>query len=125
MQAAGPRALAALTTALARRESILGTFSDTPVPVLLLAGDGDPQLPAIRRTAAHRPAATLIELPGCGHLDTFTRADLTLPLVLPFLATPRRLLSWSRPVSDLLIFGVLPRQAIEPSGGRKAVLTWL
>jgi hypothetical protein len=57
-----PARLAALATALARRESILDTFSDTPVPLLLLAGDGDPQFPAIRRTAAHLPAATLIEL---------------------------------------------------------------
>jgi len=56
------------------------------VPVLLLAGDRDSQLAAIGRTADHLPAATLIELPDCRHLDTSTRADLTLPLALPFLA---------------------------------------
>jgi hypothetical protein len=31
------------------------------------------------------PGARLAELLGCGHLDTFTRSHLTLPLVLPFL----------------------------------------
>jgi pimeloyl-ACP methyl ester carboxylesterase len=55
--------------------------------VLLLAGEGDPRLAAIRRTADQIPAATLAELPGCGHLDTFLRADLTLPHVLRFLST--------------------------------------
>jgi hypothetical protein len=54
--------------------------------VLLLAGEGDPRLAAIRRTADQIPAATLAELPGCGHLDTFLRADLTLPHVLRFLS---------------------------------------
>lgn len=85
MRSADRRALAALTVALARRESILDTLDGTDVPVLLLAGDRDSQLAAIRRTADHLPAATLIELPDCRHLDTFIRADLALPLVLPFM----------------------------------------
>lgn len=85
MQSAGPHALAALTTGLAHRDDILGILSHTSVPVLLLAGDRDHGLPAIRRTATQIPSATLIELPDCSHLDAFVRNDLTLPLVLPFL----------------------------------------
>jgi pimeloyl-ACP methyl ester carboxylesterase len=53
---------------------------------VLLAGDQDPRLPAIERTATQIPSATLVRLPGCGHLDTFARTDLTLPVVLPFLS---------------------------------------
>jgi pimeloyl-ACP methyl ester carboxylesterase len=56
------------------------------VPVLLLAGDRDPELPRIRRTASQIPSATLIELPGCTHFDAFVRGDLTVPLVPPFLS---------------------------------------
>lgn len=84
--AADPYALAALTTALADRDGVLDTLARTRVPVLLLAGDRDPRLPAIRRTAARIPDATLAELPDCGHLDSFSRIDLTLPIVRPFLA---------------------------------------
>ena len=86
MLSADPHALAALTTALANRDDILGPLARTSVPALLLAGDRDPLLPAIQRTAAHIPGGTLIQLPDCGHLDTFVRSDLTLPLVLPFLS---------------------------------------
>jgi pimeloyl-ACP methyl ester carboxylesterase len=86
MQAADPQALAALTTALADPDDIVGHLPRTSVPVLLLAGEGDPRLAAIRRTAGQIPAATLAELPGCGHLDTFLRADLTRPHVVRFLS---------------------------------------
>src|SRR5262245_30151077 len=85
-RAADARALAALTIALARRESALPALGRSPVPVLLLAGQHDPQLPAIPRTSAQLRAATLAELPGCGHLGAFLRSDLTPPLVVPFLA---------------------------------------
>lgn len=86
VKSADPDALAALTTALAYPDNILGSVANTSVPVLLLAGDRDTRLPLIRRTAAQIPSATLIELPDCGHLDTFQRKDLTLPHVLPFLS---------------------------------------
>ena len=86
MQTADPHALAALTAALADRSSVLDSLTHSSVPVLLLAGDHDPQLPAIRQTAAQTPSATLVELPDCGHFDAFLRIDLTLPAVQPFLA---------------------------------------
>jgi pimeloyl-ACP methyl ester carboxylesterase len=86
MLSADPHALAALTTALPNRDDILGPLARTSVPTLLLAGDRDPLLPAIQRTATHIPAGTLIQLPDCGHLDTFVRSALTLPLVLRFLS---------------------------------------
>jgi pimeloyl-ACP methyl ester carboxylesterase len=83
---ADPQALAALTIGLAYRDDIRTALARTSVPVLLLAGDRDPRLPAIQRTAARVPHATLVQLPDCGHLETFARSDLTLPLVLPFLS---------------------------------------
>jgi pimeloyl-ACP methyl ester carboxylesterase len=84
MLSADPYALAALTTALASRDDILGPLARTSVPVLLLAGERDPLLPSIQRTATQIPDAILIQLPDCGHLDAFVRTDLTLPL--PFLS---------------------------------------
>jgi pimeloyl-ACP methyl ester carboxylesterase len=39
----------------------------------------------MRVTADRIPGARLAVLPGCGHLDTFTRSDLALPLALRFL----------------------------------------
>lgn len=86
MHKADQQALAALTIALADHDSVLDTLAQTPVPMLLLAGDRDPRLPAIRHTATQTPNATLVELPACGHLDAFLRIDLTLPVVQPFLA---------------------------------------
>ncbi|MFA1551332.1 alpha/beta fold hydrolase [Actinomadura chokoriensis] len=89
MEAADPHALAALTTALSDRDGVLDVLAGTPVPVLLLVGERDPGLAAVRRTAARAPSATLTELPECGHLDAFTRTDLTLPIARPFLARLR------------------------------------
>ncbi|TDD79215.1 alpha/beta fold hydrolase [Actinomadura darangshiensis] len=85
MLAADAHALAALATALADRDGVLDVLARVPVPLLLLAGDHDPQRAAIQRTAAQIPSATLVELPDCGHLDAFLRTDLTLPVVRPFL----------------------------------------
>lgn len=89
MEAADPLALAALNTALADRDGVLDVLAQIHVPLLLLAGERDPQRAAIQRTASRIPTAALAELPGCGHLDAFLRIDLTLPLVLPFLAACR------------------------------------
>jgi pimeloyl-ACP methyl ester carboxylesterase len=55
------------------------------VPTLVLAGDRDPGFADMRATADRIRGARLAVLPGCGHLDTFTRSDLTLPLALRFL----------------------------------------
>lgn len=86
MQAADPLALAALTLALDYRESVLDALASCSVPLLLIAGDRDPQLSAIRHTADQVPTAHIVELPECGHFDAFLRADLTVPLVRAFLA---------------------------------------
>nr|WP_107912443.1 alpha/beta fold hydrolase [Streptomyces chartreusis] len=86
MQAADPHALAALTAALDARDGVLERLVQTPVPALLLAGDRDPRLRSIQDTAARISGATCVELPGCGHFDTFLRLDLALPVVRPFLA---------------------------------------
>lgn len=86
MQAADPPALAALNTALSARGSVLEALARTSVPVLLLAGDQDPLIPAIRETAARMTGAALAELPGCGHFEAFLRTDLAVPAVRSFLA---------------------------------------
>lgn len=86
IQAADPHALAALTAALDVRDGVMERLVHTPVPVLLLAGDRDPRLRSIQDTAARISGATCVELPGCGHFDTFLRLDLALPVVRPFLA---------------------------------------
>jgi pimeloyl-ACP methyl ester carboxylesterase len=64
---------------------VLEELERIQVPTLVLAGDRDPGLADLRSTAAGIPHARLAVLPGCGHLETFTRSDLTLPVVLPFL----------------------------------------
>ncbi|MFM9701024.1 alpha/beta fold hydrolase [Streptomyces europaeiscabiei] len=85
IQAADPNALTALPLALDNRDSVLDALVSSVVPLFLLAGDRDPQLPAIRQIAERIRSATLAELPGCGHLDAFLRTDLTLPMVQAFL----------------------------------------
>jgi pimeloyl-ACP methyl ester carboxylesterase len=82
---ADPAAVAACYAAMLDWPGVLGELERIQVPTLVLAGDQDPGLGDLRATADRIPGARLAELPGCGHLDTFTRSDLTLPLVLPFL----------------------------------------
>jgi len=64
-------------------------LGSAPVPVLLLAGAHDPRLSLIRATGDRLSRAELAMLPGCGHFDTFTRIDLTVPLAREFLGRPR------------------------------------
>lgn len=77
--------LAAQTIGTSGRPGVDGAVAAAGVPVLLLTGDRDRRLPAIRRTAEAVPSASPAELPGCSHLDAFLRLDLTLPVVRPFL----------------------------------------
>ena len=58
-------------------------------PALLLVGEHDPRLHLIRITGDRLRQAEVAVLPGCGHFDTFARADLTVPLVREFLGRPR------------------------------------
>ena len=83
---ADPAAIAACYAAMLDWPGVLEELERIQVPTLVLTGDQDPGLVALRATAERIPGARLAELPGCGHLDTFTRSDLTLPLVLPFLS---------------------------------------
>ncbi|MGX5186223.1 alpha/beta fold hydrolase [Streptomyces avermitilis] len=86
MLTADPHALAALTVALAGRDGVLDKLAQTARPVLLLAGDRGPRLKAILDTADQISGATCVELPDCGHFETFLRIDLALPVIRPFLA---------------------------------------
>ncbi|MBW8485715.1 alpha/beta fold hydrolase [Actinomadura parmotrematis] len=83
MERADPLALAALNSALAEIPALPGALA---APILLLVGEKDRALARARESAGRIPGARLVELPGCGHLDSFTRTDLTLPLVREFLA---------------------------------------
>jgi pimeloyl-ACP methyl ester carboxylesterase len=82
--AADPAAVAACYVAMLDWPGVLEE-QRIQVPTLVLAGDQDPGLADLRATADSIPGARLTVLPGCGHLGTFTRSDLTLPVVLPFL----------------------------------------
>jgi len=83
--AADPAAVAAGYAAMLAWRGVMEELADVRVPTLVLAGDRDPGLADLRATATGIPNARLAVLPGCGHLETFIRSDLALPVVLPFL----------------------------------------
>ena len=82
-----PRALAAVATALRDSPGIEEVLTEISVSSLLIAGEADPYYPGIKRAAAKMADATLVSLPGLGHVEVFTRGDLTLPHVTQFLST--------------------------------------
>lgn len=83
------RALAAQALADAAGQGAPPELGSAPVPVLLLAGERDPRLDLIRATGDRLSRAEVVVLPGCGHFDTFTRIDLTVPLAREFLGRLR------------------------------------
>lgn len=89
MLRADGHALALQLLADAGEMSPLSDLGLATTPVLLLAGDRDRRLPLIRITGDRLSQAEVTVLPGCGHFDTFTRTDLTVPLVREFLGQPR------------------------------------
>jgi pimeloyl-ACP methyl ester carboxylesterase len=86
MLALDGEALAALLEADAALPSLEATLPGLSLPALVYCGDQDPSLALIRRAAALLPAATLVVLPGLGHVPTYQRPDLILPHVDAFLA---------------------------------------
>jgi pimeloyl-ACP methyl ester carboxylesterase len=84
--AADPAAVAASYAGMLDWRGVMEELERIQAPTLVLAGDRDPGLADLRATAVRIPNARLVVLPGCGHLETFTRSDLTLPVALPFLA---------------------------------------
>ena len=83
--AADPTAIAASYAAMLGWRGVLEELASVQVPTLVLAGDRDPGLADMRATADRIPGSRCAALPGCGHLDTFIRSDLALPVALPFL----------------------------------------
>jgi pimeloyl-ACP methyl ester carboxylesterase len=81
------RALAAQLIAGASDQLPPATLDSIEIPVLLLIGDKDPRLDAVKITAQRLTDAQVAILTGCNHFDAFARTDLTLPLVLEFLGT--------------------------------------
>jgi pimeloyl-ACP methyl ester carboxylesterase len=82
---ADPTAVAASYAAMLNWPGVMKELADLQVPTLVLAGERDPGLVDLCATADRIPGARLALLPDCGHLETFIRSDLTLPIVLPFL----------------------------------------
>lgn len=89
MLRADGHALALQVLADAGEMSPLWDLGPVTTPVLLLAGERDPRLDLIRVTGDRLSRAEIVVLPGCGHFDTFTRTDLTMPLAREFLGRPR------------------------------------
>jgi pimeloyl-ACP methyl ester carboxylesterase len=85
MLRADGRALALQLLADSGEMSPLSELDLVTTPVLLLAGDHDPRLHLVCITADRLRRAEIAVLPGCGHFDTFTRTDLTIPLAREFL----------------------------------------
>ena len=75
----------ALAAAQQDRPSLEETLPRITKPVLLYVGENDGALPEVTRCAAQLPDASLVSLPGLNHPETFYRADLVLPHVMPFL----------------------------------------
>ncbi|MHB1317587.1 MAG: alpha/beta fold hydrolase [Anaerolineae bacterium] len=68
------------------RVGLLDTLPGLDIPCLLYAGDQDPCCPLLRRWVERMPRASLVVLPGVGHLQGFFESDLIVPQVREFLA---------------------------------------
>jgi pimeloyl-ACP methyl ester carboxylesterase len=77
-----PRALAALSLALADRPPVSVDLPE--VPALLMVGADDPLRETVRETAGALPRGRFELLPGLGHVGVFLRPGVTVPLVEGF-----------------------------------------
>ncbi len=75
----------ALAAAQQDRPSLEDTLPRITMLVLLYVGEDDGAFPEVTRCAEQLPNASLVSLPGLNHPETFYRADLVLPHVMPFL----------------------------------------
>jgi pimeloyl-ACP methyl ester carboxylesterase len=62
----------------------LNVYGNLRFPVLMIAGEKEDPERVTERSVARIPNGRLVRLPGVGHLSSFYRSDLTLPLILPF-----------------------------------------
>jgi pimeloyl-ACP methyl ester carboxylesterase len=60
-------------------------YAGFPAPVLLLTGEKEADDGETERAVAAMPRARVVRIPGLGHLASFYRSDVTVPLALPFL----------------------------------------
>ena len=80
----------ALAAAQQDRPSLEDSLPTITKPVLLYVGEADGGFSQVQRCAAQLPDASLVSLPGVNHPESFYRAELVLPHVIPFLkAQPR------------------------------------
>lgn len=82
-----PQAIVAYLRRAQREPSHEAALARMTMPVLLFAGEHDPDCLLDSHIAAVRlPGATLTIIPGENHTSTIARADKVLPHVLAFLA---------------------------------------
>ncbi|MCI4320087.1 MAG: alpha/beta hydrolase [Thermoplasmata archaeon] len=62
--------------------SAFGTF---PAPLLMIAGEREDLDRYTEKSVAEFPDGRIVRIPGVGHLGSFYRSDLALPIALPFL----------------------------------------
>jgi pimeloyl-ACP methyl ester carboxylesterase len=79
--------LASVMASLRQRSSIEDVLPHIEAPCWLFAGTLDRRYALIERARRAIRGAGLSPLPGLGHLEAFTRADLILPRLLAFLAS--------------------------------------
>lgn len=79
--------LQAVMASLRQRASIEEVLAQIRVPCWMFAGTADRRYELIRKAQQAIAGTELLSLPGLGHLEAFTRAELILPPLLAFLQT--------------------------------------
>lgn len=85
IDAADPAALRANFEAFLHQPGVHAELADADVPMLMYAGTADPWHSPMR-TFAERTGTPFVSLPDTDHMAGWTRSDLVLGQVLPFLA---------------------------------------
>lgn len=79
--------LTAVMASLRQRSALDDVVSRIDLPCWLFAGSADRRYALIEQAQRAIRGAELLSLPGLGHLEAFTRAELILPRLLTFLQT--------------------------------------
>ncbi len=73
--------------ALARRDTVIDKIADIQMPTVVIVGDEDASLPVAysREIAAAVPGASLVIVPGAGHLSSLEQPDAVTEAMMSFL----------------------------------------
>ena len=77
--------LLALAAIARSRSEPAAPLAPLEAPTFLFVGEADRCRPEVARYAAEAPRATLLDVPGCNHVETMGRSDLVVPSLLEFL----------------------------------------